>query len=120
MLNILAMVKVPVALMMAHAYVMLSITDLIVHVSRANQKIQNYQSLLNNSTAFTPFSYSFAIEKVKMHFLTFLAFCNAATSCSGNGACNIDDGTCDCDEFYYEIDCSSKQKQTQKSTIMKS
>ena len=120
MLNILAMVKVPVALMMAHAYVMLSITDLIVHVSRA-KKIQNSQSLLNNTTFyFTPFSYSFVVEKVTMHFLTFLAFCNAATSCSGNGACNIDDGTCDCNEFYYGIDCSSKQKHTQKSTILKS
>ena len=38
----------------------------------------------------------------------FLAFCDAATTCNGNGACNIDDGTCDCDESYYGIDCSGK------------
>ena len=50
----------------------------------------------------------------------FVVFCDGTTTCNGNGTCNIDNGTCDCNELYYEIDCSSKKKQTQKSIIMKS
>ena len=41
-------------------------------------------------------------------FFLFLDFCDATTTCSGHGSCNPDNGTCDCDDFYYESDCSSK------------
>ena len=41
------------------------------------------------------------------YFFTHIVACEAATNCSGHGACRAD-GTCECDSQFFAADCTSK------------